>query len=528
MAPQGNSNQDDQVRDALHRAYGDEKIPFRAQTKLEETYARLGSIPQVRITAVNPDSHGSAPREGGKKASRRALGKVPIVAAALVAALMLCGFTAYAASRLLEVGPNEASYFEGDSLPVYDTLQAGTASLSADVGESQSIGAATVTFDTVSTDRNIVNLFFTIEQEGGFDLGSLSLYEGSNESEWARLQRLIPSFGYSIASDGEKLDEGSVRRLDAYLEDGKVRCMMRIVPHVTLPDHVDLSLNNGFLSYASADQSQTFGFSVGLDLSAVAHPQELGSQDLIFQTQEGEKKLSIERFTVSDFGTVFVAKNYSEYSEDGMTYGIPDNAINPSLLKITDAQGNVLSAVDAGDGMGFGLGDSFVIELSGLQSTEGGVTFTPMLVSEWAYSESLDENFRETDATQIGTKLPMSEYGGYELIDRSIEGNTISIALHPYGWLMSGMHFELIPLDEATILWEDYTDPETGEAFQSGHSGIRYTKYDYKTGDLIQMDSYYAASEEELQDIRRYTYRAAFGAYTEDADAALAVSFRGN
>lgn len=537
MNSQTNDNRDDLLRDAMHRAYEGDKVPHRVQVKLEETYARLSTTPQIRITSVSRETSDFASGANRQKSPKPTLRKIPIVAAALVVALILCGATAYAVSRLVEMGSNEASYFEGNSLPIYDSLRAGTASLSADVGESQTVGDFTVTFDTVSTDRNIVNLFFTIEQEGGFDLDSLSIYDGSHEGEWARLQRLVPFFGFSLESDGSLLDEGTTRSLDAYLEDGKIRCMMRIVPGVTLPDHVDLSLSDLSFALMATDDSadvdsaaidsvEPLAFSVGLDLSAVAEPQELGAQELVFQTDEGAKKLSIERFTVSDFGTVFVAKNYSEYSEDGMRYGVPDDAIDPYLLKMADGQGNVLNVVEAGDGLGHSESDDFVLELSGLRTTEGGITFTPMAVNEGPDADSREASKQEIDVTQIGSKLPISEYGGYELIDRTVEGSTISITLRPYGWLMSGYMFELIPLDEASMLWTDSADPETGETYRGGHSAIRYTKSDFMTGDHIQIDSYYAASEEDLQDVRRYAYHAMFGVYTEESDAAQTVSFQ--
>ena len=57
---------------------------------------------------------------------------------------------------------------------------------------------------------NIVNLFFTLEKEGGFDLTEQSNYEGSQENEWARLQRLAPRFSYSLSSNGEAIGKDSV------------------------------------------------------------------------------------------------------------------------------------------------------------------------------------------------------------------------------------------------------------------------------------------------------------------------------
>ena len=110
------------------------------------------------------------------------------------------------------------------------------------MGDTVEVDGVQVTLDSVSCDRNIVNLFFTLEKEGGFDLTEQSNYEGSQENEWARLQRLAPRFSYSLSSNGEAIGKDSVYVLDAYQEDGKVKIMERIVPEATLPDQVDIAL----------------------------------------------------------------------------------------------------------------------------------------------------------------------------------------------------------------------------------------------------------------------------------------------
>ncbi len=76
-----------------------------------------------------------------------------------------------------------------------------------------------------------------------------------------------------------------------------------------------------------------------------------------------------------------------------------------------------------------------------------------------------------------------------------------------------------------TLLADEWTDPETGETGTGYHSAIRYEKYDYLTGDLVQMDSYYAASDDELRGLTNYHYGSMFGYFQEDAEAAQTLSF---
>ena len=88
-----------------------------------------------------------------------------------------------------------------------------------------------------------------------------------------------------------------------------------------------------------------------------------------------------------------------------------------------------------------------------------------------------------------------------------------------------GGYMELIPEEDATPLVSTWTNPETGETGQGYHSAIVWRKRDYLTGELVQMTSYYAASDEELRGLTSYGYRSAFGEYREESDAAQTVSF---
>ena len=204
-----NLSGENELKRAVRRAY-DVPMPAKAQVKLEEAYASLRSVPQecAETAAPSPASAGdrssaastaersSAGREPVRHAvpTRRAnlqhnvkkgsrvmrRGVVIAVAAALVA---LFGGTAFAVSRLVEMQSGDVPFFDGGSnLPIYNSLQAGVSSLNAPVGDTVEVDGVKVTLDAVSSDRNIVNLFFTLEKEGGFDLREQSNYEGSQEA----------------------------------------------------------------------------------------------------------------------------------------------------------------------------------------------------------------------------------------------------------------------------------------------------------------------------------------------------------
>lgn len=535
---------EDELRRAVIRNLDAGPIPPQVQVKLDGVYASLGSIPQDRPTPSGagapqrrqPVKRRSAEPAHGKRKGARVARRGAMVAVAAVLVVLLSG-VAFAASRLVQMQPGDVGFFGGgNNLPIYNSLQSGVSSLNAEVGDTVEVDGVQVTLDSVSCDRNIVNLFFTLEKEGGFDLAEQSNYEGSQENEWARLQRLAPRFSYSLSSNGEAIGKDSVYVLDAYQEDGKVKIMERIVPEATLPDQVDIALEGYAMWKQFEEGDEPFTFDVGLDLSTVASPCELGAHDLVFNTSDGDKTMGIQRFTASELGTVMVVRNDNEWTgeqgEYGSSYGPPENVLSPHLLKVTDDQGNVLTPVEAGDGSGVNPEGSQIIEFSNLSPEAHSVTFTPMLNAlDWdsmtveERKARNEENVQHVDVSRIGTTLETSEFGGYELTGWDVTDGTVSISLKPYGWQAMGPYMELISEDDVTLLESTWTDPETGETGTGYHSGIMYRKHDYMTGEFVQMVSYYAADDDELRGLTNYSYRSAFGEYREEPDAAQTLSF---
>lgn len=204
---------EDELRRAVIRDLDAGSIPPQVQVKLDGVYASLGSIPQDRPTPSGagapqrrqPVKRRSAEPAHGKRKGASVARRGAMVAVAAVLVVLLSG-VAFAASRLVQMQPGDVGFFGGgNNLPIYNSLQPGVSSLNAEVGDTVEVDGVQVTLDSVSCDRNIVNLFFTLEKEGGFDLTEQSNYEGSQENEWARLQRLAPRFSYSLSSNGEAI-----------------------------------------------------------------------------------------------------------------------------------------------------------------------------------------------------------------------------------------------------------------------------------------------------------------------------------
>lgn len=205
--------------------------------------------------------------------------------------------------------------------------------------------------------------------------------------------------------------------------------------------------------------------------------------------------------------------------------------MSPQALKVVDDKGNTLTPVNAGDGSGYSLNAAQVFEFAGMSPDAQSVTFTPMRQTfDWV-AASVEErqvrnesNAQHVDVSQIGTKLATSEFGGYELTGRDVSNSTVTISLKPYGWQAMGGYMELIPEQEVTYLASEFTNLD-GQSGVGYHSAIVYRKWDYMTGNLVLISSYYAATDEELQGLTQYGYHSAFGEYQEDIAAARTTPF---
>lgn len=492
----------------LASALSSEVMPTFAQEDLAATFAVLDTIPQSRE---------SQPSGGGMVQRRRRWRRSALVLAAALAVALAAG-GAVAATRLLSMGEGDGGFFApGKHLPVYDSMEDSALSMSADVGQTVEIGGLQVMLDSISCDRNIANLYLTVRKEGGIDLDAELRSRFGDSAEggiaWSDIRMLLPDITFEAYGAGEGCS-GVVRFLDAYLEDGAIKALMRIIPERLLPDQVDLRLDMSVLTsrYTAATASMT----IGLDLSD-AHPKEIAPQTVIFQTSQGERRLDIERFTASDLGTVMVLANHTDlsYREDGHpdAYAEPPWALRPSELKIVDDTGAMLTWVDPGDAMGSDPLAAQVIELTGISPEAQSVMMTPML--DLPEGESVATSIIEdyvVDARQLPAELPQSDFGGYELTGIDIANGTAVYRLKSYGWLPFGVHPTLTPVDSS------------GAQLYIGGC-LQRMKQDYRTGELLVACAYYTASDEQIAAAAGWVRSCKAERISEESAAAQTISF---
>lgn len=513
---------DAKLDEKIARVMDPGEIPAGVSARLSRTYASLPKIPQ------------EAPRKHRRKLKKSAL------AVSVAAACALLAGVAYAAPAMLQMNSGGGSFFASEkNLPVFDSMEPGAQALSAQVGQSATIDGVDVTLDEVSCDRNVANLYLTLKKPGGFNVDELAAYEGSGEGEWSRLQSALPIFEYSLTDGDGGATTGDVRRLDAYMEDGDIKCMMRIVPEAVMDTQVQLDIR----AWEDGATEAKPAYSFGLDLGNVPEPKDLGQQSLVFNTSQGDKSLDIQRFTSSDLACVMVVDSQvSQWTDDGGNdaEGFPQDAMNPAMLKVTDNLGNILYAVEPGDGNGIDENGANIIEYAGISPEATAVTFTPILedvdameADRVARAQQIattgriaDDGSIVVDVSQTGAKIPLTQLGGYEISGWSVEGSTVTISMRPYGWVGALDVPELIPEANVSMLTEQWTDPETGAAGVGAHSAIRYVKHDYSSGESVQIDSYYKATQEELVAIHDYrTHVYPDNWYMEDGQASKTFAF---
>ena len=97
--------------------------------------------------------------------------------------------------------------------------------------------------------------------------------------------------------------------------------------------------------------------------------------------------------------------------------------------------------------------------------------------------------------------------GGFTIENYKVENSAITFQMVPYGY--TGPDIEsLNPQDDGIITYaeEIVTDPVTGEQMVIYQSGLSSATADPQTGIITVRDDYFAATEEELNQISEWTY----------------------
>lgn len=484
--------------------------------------AKPPAAPELRVAPLHSGAKASSRPASASHRKRRPL-RTLLIAAAVTCGLMV---SVYAVSEFYKMQ-------QGD-IPFYDTgsgatsqlanLQPQMESYNAAVNQSVEHAGITLTLDNVAVSGNVVSAFFTLRSAQPIGWAQFSAYgDGVNEPDWLKLQWASSSVGYKISGESGVLCESYAEAFDYHkVDDNTFQYMVRIVPTQLLPDMFTLSLQAQNLLQQSGN---SWNYVVPIDITDMAKPAALQTQDIALPLREGTKTLSLNYFALTQFGATAAAKPMEKVipadnpeTEKGDIERV-ENAFHLLQCQITDDKGNTLYPLLGPDGGGTYVGKDVSVEYAGSTPDAKSITFTPISVDDAVAKAQPDETrFRTVNVTEIGAKLEMTDIGGYIFKDYKVEDSTITVVLEPYGFAFPP---EIILNDEGvsmhTVEVEDLENP--GQMMETSRSGLMHRVQDYKTGDVTVSVSYYKATNEELSAIESFTYRYDAGYFLDTAAA---------
>lgn len=456
------------------------------------------------------------PSHSAKNRKRAKPMRFLLIAAALVCCLTL---TAFAADVVWKMTHNDIGFFTqgGGAQSQITGMKTALEAYNAAVGQSVTDAGITLTLDNIAACGNSINAFYTMKSEKSMNLASYQIYADGVTPQWIALQRAAGLVRYKIETpEQETLCENYAQALDYHkIDDNTLQFMTRIASSQMLPDKFTLDI-----SFARPLETEgKWNFSVPVDLTDVKKAAQISAQDIKFATQDGEKVLALNYLTTSPFGTIISQK--STVTLNGKEIVPIEGRISAQNCLLTDNLGNTLFYVDARTGMSNGADADFALEYAGISPDATSVTFTPVRFdAEKAQAQPAAEQFKTFDVTAVGTKIATSEIGGYEFKDYRVEGNTVSFVLQPYGYVTGG--FDVMIQDDAvTRIFSEVTN-DKGETERVQHTGLINFKQDYKTGECTYAVSYYAATEEELKNIKTFQFYTPIG-FSLDTAAAVTL-----
>lgn len=451
---------------------------------------KLGAEEQARILNLTCKKIGQKIKRHNRKPVR----------VALIAAAILCACTVTVVAGVsFQMGNGTIGFFDGDSDSMLQSLRPDLESYTAQINQAITHQGVTVTLDSISADRNIINAFFTATSDQPYEVWSKNPHETNDEIARSMSEEFIvgqagPHFSYKITGEGMSEAVLGAETVESYKQDDNtVKIMVRIVPDQLLPDKFTIDLNSSETFYTQGNWS----FSNELDISTVSPGKIADKQILQFNTAEGEKKLELEKLALTPFGIGVSATNRAVVTTDkDEDYKYTDGYTNLEQMLIRDDKGNVLNRREDGNG-GDTNYDSY--ELLGVSPDTKSISFTPIVYPEYKTDEERIAAFKEVDkrgrmimnVTDIGSKVETSNLGGYTLTNYSVEGSDINFTLKPYGYTTN---VELSPVDDHVTLTSNK------------RIGMQSVKQDYKTGELMFSIHYYAATPEELAQITQFEY----------------------
>lgn len=451
----------------------------------------------------------------------------------LVAAAVVCigSISVYAGVTLLPMAAEKIGFFEGapSRSEAQDPANAprgehsgmqNAEGFNTAVGQSVTDSGVTVTLDNISMDVAGMDLYFTVEGKEAIDELLEKEKAAHNEylPQWHQISIGIDDM-FDIRVNGNEMSQASASADDSYLTEDGVLKVFSHYPFMRLPEGEELSVELSAKNVLGREGS--WNFQLNLDGNSVRAGGLLGetgkhSMPKIPAQEDGtpEQSQDLELVYLA-FGhrsgvAVTRVKEVEFTLADGYTQAYIQNGRNMSSFKITDSTGKDLFKSDRScapctfdeDGYGY-----FVETFTLPDPTATSITLMPMNFEQ----DDMKENIVTTEELKNGAKLPTGPESGYTVKNYAIEGSSIRYELEPYGWNLG--YWELIPDDDSVTLYK--------EVDGGLRVGLSSDIVDPSTGVISCRHDYYAATQQELEDISQWKY--CFGSYRPDPEHAVTI-----
>lgn len=470
----------------------------------------IASLPDASAsapTSSTSDTEIKCTKQEEPKHARRVAKRTGVL---FVAAAILCAMsvTAVAAGpTLLKMVEGRIGFFDNaptqsDVQNPADTLHgnypATAASMEAynvSVGQTAASNGVTITLDTISMDGTTINAFFTIT---GDQAVKGVLDPDDYAPEWSQLGRFAPRFN-TITVNGEAIAQSN--GTDFYRVSDNT---LKLWKHYTLTAAPEGETIHIAMKETSAlNVKGEWNFQVHLDRSSVCANTRVAPSG-IYQTATDPLRLKYLAFGPVG-GTIAADMGETAVQNTDGTDSVSKPGLNPGRVYMVDNTGKELYAT-RDNTMGVNATGTHSYSVSSPDAEATAVTLTPVTydMALGAYPEGRTVT---TEQMKHGARIATNPLGGFTIENYKVENSAITFQMVPYGY--TGPDIEsLNPQDDGIITYaeEIVTDPVTGEQMVIYQSGLSSATADPQTGIITVRHDYFAATEEELNQISEWTY----------------------
>lgn len=472
--------------------------PQNIENLTDEQNERICSLAfrqmQQEQRKAQPKTLRCAPHKPAKK-----FVQIGFIAAALCA-LSAVGVMA-AGKELLPMLQEKIGFFEKASSsntmdPAYSTrgeyteTSAALQAFNTPVGQSVTDAGITVTLDTVSMDVSGMDLFLTVSGE---EVLQQIKQSDSYEPLWSKFNGQMPEYWRSRINGVEMIQMDTS---DWYLdENGNIKLWQHyLFTEVPKGAEINLELISNERIW---NQKGNWDFNITLDGESVRAGGKIAAagtypmpqkqvDDAAYDIHEPvNKNLNLRYLAIGPRGGVLSAdfKDKEIKTAEGKTYCIVHEGMEPWMLAVTDDTGRSLQTAQSGQVSG-------TMNLTAPSADASQIILTPV-----NYLDAQGEpRTVTTQELKNGAKIWLNSLGGFEVRDYSVQDGVISYKKVPFGWRNAQNGEELRPNDEGKITEID------------GHSALYSETLDPATGIVTVRHDYYAATDEELNQITEWNY----------------------